>query len=179
MNATPAIDICHGMPDRRLARLVQHGMRPFALVVLVSLAAACGGSKKSPTEPSPGSGSGPAPDPGVVARTLVSWGSVPASGGALNVSFEVADHTGASKSYPLGSAVGPCGVVPPQGPDAISAYRCETGGVGLEFRAVYRTQIIVLRRAVDPSDNPDDVELSFQEILRVDVPAGSKVGAAE
>ncbi|MBP8809823.1 MAG: hypothetical protein KBG48_23680 [Kofleriaceae bacterium] len=179
MNATPAIDICHHMPDRRLVRLVQHDMRRFVLVVLLSVAAACGGSKKSPTEPTPGPGSGPAPDPGVVARTLVSWGNVPAPGGALSVFFEVADHTGASKSYPLGAAVGSCGVIAAQGADTISALRCESGGVGFEFRAVYRTQIIVLRRAVDPSDNPDDVELSFQEILRVDVPAGSKVGAAQ
>jgi hypothetical protein len=37
----------------------------------------------------------------------------------------------------------------------------------------------VLKRPVDPSDDPNDVEFLFQEVLRVDVPAGSKVGAAQ
>ena len=54
----------------------------------------------------------------------------------------------------------------------------EEEGCGAEFRAVYRTQIIVLKRPVDPSDDPNDVEFLFQEVLRVDVPAGSKVGPA-
>jgi hypothetical protein len=53
-----------------------------------------------------------------------------------------------------------------------------TAGVGAEFRAVYRGDIIVLKRPVDPSDDPDEVEFLFREVLRVDVPVGSKVGAA-
>ena len=177
MNADDRTNICGCMADPARAPLLQHAMRVRLLVVVASLAAGCGGSSKKPT-PEPGPGSGPPPDPGVVAQTLVGWGSVPAPGGKLSVFVEVADHTGASKSYPLGTTMGSCGVVPASGPDVVTALRCATDGVGHEYRAVYRTAIIVLRRPVDPTDDPADVDLMFQEVLRVEVPAGSKVGAA-
>ena len=152
------------------------GMRLGLLALVV--VAGCGGSKKAPTDPGSGSGSGSVIDPGVIARTLIGWGRQATSGTKLNLFLEVADHTGAVKSYPLGTVVGPCDVVA-GADDIVTTLRCVTAGVGSEYRAVYRTDVIVLRRAVDPSDDPNDVELLFQEVLRVDVPAGSKVGAAE
>lgn len=153
-------------------------MRVRALVVVATVLVACGGSKKPSTDPGQGSGSAP-PDPGVVAQTLIGWGQQPIPDGKLNLFLEVSDHTGASKSYPIGAVVGPCAVAPPSGPDAVTVLRCVTAGVGSEYRAVYRGQIIVLMRAVDPSDDPADVELSFREVLRVDVPVGAKVGPAQ
>ena len=186
MNVGGAPIICTRMADRPRARLLQHGMRAATLLVFAG-AVACGGSPKPTTEPGAGSGSG-AVDPGVVAQTLVGWGRQQAPGGKVDVFLEVADHTGASKSYPLGTTMGSCGVVPASGPDVVTALRCATdgvtalrcvtAGVGTEFRAVYRGDIIVLKRAVDPSDEPDEVEFLFREVLRVDVPVGSKVGAA-
>ena len=113
----------------------------------------------------------------VPAQTLLGWGRQAATG-KVNVFLEVADHTGATKSYPVGSATAPCEVIAVTTANAVTGLRCVTDGVGAEFRAVYRTQIIVLKRPVDPSDDPNDVEFLFQEVLRVDVPAGSKVGPA-
>ena len=177
MNVGGAPIICTRMADRPRARLLQHGMRAATLLVFAG-AVACGGSPKPTTEPGAGSGSGGAVDPGVVAQTLVGWGRQQAPGGKVDVFLEVADHTGASKSYPVGSATAPCEVVATTTPDGVTALRCVTAGVGTEFRAVYRGDIIVLKRAVDPSDEPDEVEFLFREVLRVDVPVGSKVGAA-
>ncbi len=178
MNVGATTIICTAMADRPRARLLQHGMRAASLALLTGLVA-CGG-KPTPTAPGAGSGSGSgsASDPGVVAQTLVGWGRQPAPGGKVNVFLEVADHTGATKSYPVGAATGPCEVIAGVGADAISGLRCTTGGVGVEFRAIYRTDVIVLKRPVDPSDDPGDVEFLFQEVLRVDVPVGSKVAAA-
>lgn len=152
----------------------------LGLILVVGLAACSGSSKKKPTDPGAGSGSGSTTDPGVVARTLLGWGQQPATGGKVNLFLQVADHTGATRSYPIGDARPPCtDTAGAADSDIITTLRCVTDGVGAEFRAVFRNEIIVLRRAVDPSDNPDDIEFSFQEILRVSVPAGSKVGAAQ
>lgn len=175
MNARVAIDICVVMTEPTRAPLVQHGMR--ALVVVALAVAACGGGKKSSTSPGTGSGSG-STDPGVVAQTLVGWGRSNPVGGKINVFVEVSDHTGATKSYPVGAVTNPCEVIAATGEDAVTALRCVADGAGTEYRAVYRNEIIVLRRAVDPSDDPADVELLFQEVLRVDVPVGTKVSAA-
>ncbi|MEZ4404568.1 MAG: hypothetical protein R3B06_31395 [Kofleriaceae bacterium] len=150
-----------------------------ALAIGLVVVAACGSKPSTSTTPADPGGT-PA-DPGVVAQTLVGWGQQPAAGGALNLFLEVSDHTGASKSYPLGSAVGPCTPTPGTGggaADIVTSLTCTSGGVGSAYRVVYRTQLIVLKRAVDPADLPEDVELSFQEILRVDVPIGAKVGPA-
>lgn len=177
MNAGGASIICTRMADRPRAPLLQHGMRAATLLVFAG-AVACGGSPKPTTDPGGGSGSGGAVDPGVIAQTLVGWGRQEMPGGKVNVFLEVADHTGATKSYPVGSATAPCEVVATTTPDGVTGLRCVTDGVGTEFRAVYRTDIIVLKRAVDPSDDPNEVEFLFREVQRVDVPAGSKVGAA-
>lgn len=176
MNVGGAAIICTAMPDRPRGGLLQHGMRAASLLVFAGVVA-CGGSKKTATDPGAGAGSGEV-DPGVVAQTLLGWGRQAATGGKLNVFLEVADHTGATKSYPVGTATAPCEVVAATTANAVTGLRCVTDGVGAEFRAVYRTQIIVLKRPVDPSDDPNDVEFLFQEVLRVDVPAGSKVGPA-
>lgn len=176
MNVGDAAIICTAMHDRPRVRLLQHGMRAASLFVFAALAA-CGGSKKTATEPDPGAGSGEV-DPGVIAQTLLGWGRQAGTGGKVNVFLEVADHTGATKSYPVGSATAPCEVIAVSTANAVTGLRCVTDGVGAEFRAVYRTQIIVLKRPVDPADDPNDVEFLFQEVLRVDVPAGSKVGPA-
>lgn len=178
MNARVAIDICVVMSEPTRAPLVQHGMR--ALVVAVLAVAACGGGKKSSTSPGAGSGSGSgsAVDPGVVAQTLIGWGRSNPVAGKIKVFVEISDHTGATKSYPVGEVANPCEVVAATGEDAVTALRCVVDGVGAEFRAVYRGEIIVLRRAVDPSDDPADVELLFQEVQRIDVPVGTKVSAA-
>lgn len=177
MNAAARAIICTAMADRPGARLLQHGMRAASLFLIAGLVA-CGGSKKSPADPGAGSGSGSAVDPGVVAQTLLGWGRQEAPGGKVNVFLEVADHTGATRSYPVGTAVAPCEVIAGAGADGVTGLRCVTNGVGLEFRAVYRGDIIVLKRPVDPSDDPNEVEFLFQEALRVDVPVGAKVGAA-
>ena len=171
------MNICVVMPESPGAPLVQHSMRAL-LVVVTAVVAACGGGKKSSTAPGGGSGSGSSVDPGVVAQTLVGWGRSNPVGGKIKVFVEVSDHTGATKSYPVGEVVNPCEVIAATGEDAVSALRCVADNTGTEFRAVYRGEIIVLRRAVDPSDDPADVELLFQEVLRVDVPVGTKVSAA-
>jgi hypothetical protein len=152
--------------------LVKRGMRLLSLLVVI---AACGGSSKPATTPTT---EPPPPDPGVLRQTLVGWGQQAGTGGKTNVFLEVGDHTGSSKSYPLGAAVGPCG--PAAGrDDIISVFDCVTSGTGSQYRAVHRGDaIIVLRRAVDPADDPNDIEFSFQEILRVDIPIGAKVGPA-
>ncbi len=176
MNARAAIDICVPMTESTRAPLVQHGMR--ALLVVVTALAACGGGKKSPTAPGDGSGSGSAVDPGVVAQTQVGWGRSNPVNGKISVFVEVSDHTGATKSYPVGTVVNPCQVIAATGEDAVTALRCVADNTGTEFRVVYRGELIVLRRAVDPSDDPADVELLFQEVQRIDVPVGTKVTAA-
>lgn len=177
VNAGAAAIICTGMIAPPLAGLLQEGMRRASVLALAL--AACGGSHKPTTEPGSGSGSGSGSGPvPVMDQTLVGWGRQVTPGGATNVFVEVSDASGATKSYPAGSVPQPCEVIAASGADAVTGLRCVKDGVGFEFRAVYRGDIIILRRAVDPSDDPADVELSFQEILRIDVPVGSKVGPA-
>jgi hypothetical protein len=85
-----------------------------------------------------------------------------------------------TKSYPLGDSAVPCQVAKGNGGDIITALMCLADGAGAEYRAVFRgTEIFVLLRPIDPSDDPGDIELSFREVQRIGVPAGSKVEAAE
>jgi len=155
-------------------------MRSATIVVLGLALAGCGGKTKPGATPTTIGGGGE-PDPqGVIAQTLVGWGRQQAQGGALNLFLEVTDHTGMSKSFPLGGSTTPCNVGRGNGTDIITTLVCVVDGSGVELRAVFRaSQLIVLRRPVDPSDDPADLELSFREVTRVAVPAGSKVGAAE
>jgi hypothetical protein len=148
------------------------------MIVVLGLVAGCGNKDKT-TPPKTGSGSG-SDLPEIVAETTLGWGRQPATGGKLNLFLEVTDHTGQTKSYPLGESLVPCQVAKGSGTDVVTSLMCLTDGMGAEFRAVYRAnQIIVLRRPVDPSDDPAEIELSFREVQRVDVPVGSKVTAAE
>lgn len=152
-------------------------MRSISIVLLAAVA--CGGGKKSVKEPA-GGGSGSDEPPPVVAQTLLGWGRQAATGGKTNVFLEVTDHTGVTRSYPLGDSPVPCQPARGNGTDIITSLLCLADGSGSEFRAVYRNnEIIVLRRPIDPSDDPADIELSFREIERIGVPVGSKVSAAE
>jgi hypothetical protein len=152
-------------------------MRLLMIVVLGLAAAGCPG--KQTTTPTSGSGSG-SELPEIVAETTLGWGRQPVTGGKLNLFLEVTDHTGQTRSYPLGESAVPCQVGQGNGKDIITTLSCLADGMGAELRAVYRgSEIIVLRRPVDPSDDPLDVELLFREVQRIDVPVGSKVSAAE
>lgn len=147
-------------------------------IAVIGLLAGCGNGKKA-TTPTGGSGSG-SDLPDVVAQTLIGWGRQEQPGSKWSLFLEVTDHTGRAQSYPLGESTQPCSVGKGNGGDVITSLQCVTAATGAEYRAVYRAnQIIVLRRPVDPSDDPADIELSFREVQRVDVPVGSKVSAAE
>lgn len=148
-------------------------------IAVIGLLAGCGNGKKA-TTPTTGSGSGSdGALPDVVAQTLLGWGQHPEPGNKLELFLEVTDQTGRTQSYPLGESDRPCS--PGKGKDDIvTTLQCVVANTGAEYRAVYRgNQIIVLRRPVDPSDDPADIELSFREVQRVDVPVGSRVSAAE
>lgn len=158
-------------------------MRLLSIVVLGLAVAACGltgcNGKKPTTAAPTGSGSG-SNLPSITAETTLGWGRQPATGGKTNLFLEVTDHTGKTDSYPLGDSTVPCQTATGNGRDIITTQRCLTDGVGAEYRAVYRGAVVfVLRRPVDPSDDPADIELSFREVQRIDVPAGAKVRAAE
>ncbi|HVK76453.1 MAG TPA: hypothetical protein VM734_24175 [Kofleriaceae bacterium] len=145
------------------------------------LIAACGG-KKSPTTPD-GAGAGTGTGGEVIAaQTLLSWGlqgyNPEASNPVTKIFLEVTDHNGATKSYPVGEARGACTPAAGNGADIITALACIQVVPGVELRAVFRGQdIIVLSRRVDEASEPAD-ELAFQEVTRVPVPAGASVKPA-
>lgn len=158
-------------------------MRWLVPIAVLAAATACGGKKSSTTPGEDGTGTGTGPV--VTAQTLLGWGisgyNPDAASPKTNVFLEVTDHHGATQSYPLGDIPAPCNPAPGNGEDIITTLRCLTAdGTGAEYRAVYRggAEIIVLRRWVNPGDDPGDVELSFQEVSRVPVPTGSKVKPA-
>jgi hypothetical protein len=157
-------------------------LAPIALVAALS---ACGGKKSSTTPEGDGAGTGSV----ITAQTLLGWGisgyNPESSTPKTNVFLEVTDHHGATQSYPIGDIAAPCNPAPGNGDDIITTLRCvqpdgPNAGTGAELRAVYRggAEIIVLRRWVNPGDDPGDIELSFQEVSRVPVPTGSKVKPA-
>lgn len=159
----------------------------WSLISLVLVAAACGG-KKSSTAPA-GDGDGAGTGPVVTAQTILGWGTSgynpEAQTPKTSVFLEVTDHHGATLSYPLGDIPAPCSAGPGNGSDIITTLLCVTpggpdGGTGAQYRAVYRggAEIIVLRRWVNPGDDPGDIELSFQEVSRVPVATGAKVKPA-
>lgn len=152
------------------------------LVSIALVAAACGGKKTSTT---PGDGAGTGTGEVVTAQMLLGWGmqgyNPESATPKTDVFLEVTDHHGQVQSYPLGGLPAPCSPAAGNGADIITTLRClQPDGTGAEFRAVYRggAEIIVLRRWVSPTDDPGDVELSFQEVARVPVPTGSKVKPA-
>jgi hypothetical protein len=154
-------------------------MRHAALLLLAI--AACGG-KKPTTTPEPDTGTG-RDVPVVTIQTLLGWGlqgyNPEAAQPRTTVFLEVTDHHGATQSFPLEEIAAPCSVQQGNGDDIITVLTCNVQGTGAEYRAVYRgNDVIVLRRWVRPDDDPGEAELSFQEISRVDVPAGSKVKPA-
>lgn len=152
-------------------------MRSITISMVLGLALAACGGKKETTKPGDGDGTGDGPEP-PIAQTLIGWGQQPATGGKINLFLEVTDHTGASKSYPVGEVTVACQTAAGKD-DIVTSLVCLQDGTGAELRAVHRNaEIIVLRRAVDPSDNPDDVELSFREITRIEVPVGAAVRPA-
>ncbi len=144
--------------------------------------AACGGKKSSTTTPGDGDGTGAGPV--ITAQTLLGWGITgydpESSTPRTDVFLEVTDHHGQTQSHPLGDVAAPCAPGAGNADDIITTLFCAKDGTGAEYRAVYRggDEIIVLRRWVSPGDDPGDIELSFQEISRVPVPAGSKVKPA-
>ncbi len=162
----------------RLLSIVVLGLAVAACVLTGCVLTGCKGKKPTTAGPN-GSGSGSNP-PSITAETTLGWGRQPATGGKTNLFLEVTDHTGKTDSYPLGDSTVPCQTATGNGTDIITTQRCLADGVGAEYRAVYRGAVVfVLRRPVDPSDDPADIELSFREVQRIDVPAGAKVRAAE
>jgi hypothetical protein len=155
------------------------GMRTLLCVLLV---AGCGASHKPDPASGSGDGSGSGPPP-VTAQTLLGFA---ASGWDATVArpksrlfLEVTDHNGSTQSYPIGEVAAPCASAPGNGSDIVTTMRCDLAGTGAELRAVYRgSDVIVLRRNYAPGDDPADVEFAFQEVTRVQVPAGSKVKPA-
>lgn len=152
------------------------------LVSIALVAVACGGKKSSTTPSGDGDGTGGAV---VTAQTILGWGvqgyNPESTTPKTNVFLEVTDHHGQMQSYPLGDIPAPCAPAAGNGADIITTLRCvTTDGTGAEFRAVYRggAEIIVLRRWVNPGDDPSDIEFSFQEVSRVPVPTGAKVKPA-
>lgn len=140
---------------------------------------ACGGKKPSTTTPT-GTGDG---EPVITVQTLLGWGTQgydpEATAPRTKVYLEVTDHHGQTQSYPLEDVAAPCTAMAGNGADIVTALSCLQDGSGAEYRAVYRgADVIVLRRRVAPGDDPADIELSFQELTRVPVPAGSKVKPA-
>jgi hypothetical protein len=157
----------------------------WSLVPLVVVLAACGGKKSSTSPTGDGDGDGAGTGAVVTAQTLLGWGTPgynpEAQTPRTNVFLEVTDHHGATQSHPLGDVPAPCGAGAGNGDDIITTLLCVTpDGTGAEYRAVYRggAEIIVLRRWVNPGDDPGDLELSFQEVSRVPVATGSKVKPA-
>jgi hypothetical protein len=153
----------------------------FALVAV--LVTACGG-KKTSTTPA-GDGDGTASDEVITAQMLLGWGTQgynPESATPkTSIFLEVTDHHGQMQSYPMGDVPAPCSPAAGNGADIITTLQCmQPDGTGAEFRAVYRggAELIVLRRWVNPGDDPGDIELSFQEVSRIPVPTGSKVKPA-
>jgi hypothetical protein len=153
----------------------------FGLVAAVAACTACG--KKSSTTPG-GDGDGTGSGEVITAQMLIGWGTQgynpESSTPKTNVFLEVTDHHGATQSYPLGDIPAPCAPAAGNGADIITTLMCLQDGAGAEFRAVYRggAEIIVLRRWVNPGDDPGDIEFSFQEVSRIPVPTGSKVKPA-
>jgi hypothetical protein len=158
-------------------------MRSTVLVATMGLGLlACGGKK--PTSTTPGDGDGSGSGPVITAQMLIGWGAQgydpESQTPKTSVFLAVTDHHGATQSYPLGDISAPCQPAAGNGTDIITVLSCLQDGTGAEFRAVYRggAEIIVLRRWVSPTDDPGDIELSFQEVTRVTVPTGSKVKPA-
>ena len=149
------------------------------LVLVLMTAAACGG-KKSTSKPGDDTGGGDGEV--ITAQTLLGWGlqgyDAQAQVPATKIFLEVTDHNGATRSFPVGEAPGQCTPKTGNGADIVTALACTEKLPGVELRAVYRGQdIIVLSRRVDESSEPED-ELAFQEVTRIPVPAGSKVKPA-
>ncbi len=160
-------------------------MRSTVLVATIGLGLlACGGKKPTSTTPGDGDGSGSGSGSVITAQMLIGWGAQgynpESQSPKTSVFLAVTDHHGATQSYPLGEIPAPCQPTAGNGSDIITVLSCLQGGAGAEFRAVYRggAEIIVLRRWVSPTDDPGDIELSFQEVSRVTVPTGSKVKPA-
>lgn len=148
------------------------------MIVVLGLAAACSGGGKKTTTPTGTDPVDDRPTP-LTIQTLLGWGLQTVPGGKIELYLEVTDHTGQAKSYPVGDSTRPCAPGRGNGGDIITSLLCVDGGVGSEYRAVLRSnEVIVLRRPIDPSDDPGDIELSFSEVMRLDVPAGAKVSAA-
>ncbi len=150
------------------------------LLCVVLLLAACG--KKSTTTPGTGTVTGTDGEV-ITSQTLLGWGlqgyNADATSPSTKVFLEVTDHNGATKSFPVGEAAGACTPKAGNGADIITALMCNSVAPGVELRAVFRGQdVIVLSRRIDDATDPSD-ELAFQEVTRVPVPVGSKVKASK
>ena len=150
------------------------------MLLCVVVVAACGGTQTPATGAGDGSGSGPTLPSAKTLLGVSATGYNPASVHPQNQIFlDVTNHNGATQSYPVGEVAAPCTAATGNGSDIVVTMRCDVAGTGAELRAVYRGgDVIVLRRNYTPDDDPADAELAFQEVTRVTVPPGSKVGPA-
>lgn len=145
--------------------------------LLLICLAACGARHNPPAGPGTGSASGTG-SAEIVMQTLVHFafeneGGADAPVPKTKIWVVVTDETGAAKSYPLDEIDSACSEKPGGEMEALGTLACLRDGKGANYIAVGRgTDIILLRQAVDPSDDePSD----YEEMTRIEVPVGSKL----
>ena len=126
--------------------------------------AACGGGQKTTGT---GTGTGTGSDV-MVKQTLVHFEAE-----SNKIWLVVTDETGAAKSYPVDDVSVACTQKQGGEMEALTTLSCVVDKKGANYIAVGRgTDIILLKQAVDPSDDePSD----YEEMQRIEVPVGSKL----
>jgi hypothetical protein len=139
-------------------------------IVVLALAAACGGSKKSPANAGTGSGSA-----AIYAKKMVmSWG-IQQHDKDADVFLQTTDETGKQTSYPLGNYQGQCKVITPAAAlKAESAVACNQVATGVELDATTTEEEIIILKGNTMNGNPPD-PMSREEVTRVKAPGGAKV----
>ena len=143
-------------------------VKRLAIVVLV--AAACGGAKKTPATAGTGSGSA-----AIYAKKMVmSWG-IQQHDTSADVFLQTTDETGKQTSYPLGTYQGQCKVITPDASlKADTAVACNQVATGVELDATTTEEEIIILKGNTRNGNPPD-PMSREEVTRVKAPGGAKV----